>query len=474
LWIERFWSRRAAESGVAESERLAAHYQRLALARRDYLRNSSRGVDGSGILLSQSWVDNSPFDDRGLVLLKRGLPHTVVRTGSDGVLPNETWIYPGLETGNQMFHFVALRGSRDFSLVSDLLQALDPVLDPIVDKSRFDRAVITLISDRGAYEPRYQTLAARLPSELTTLREANVLDAIGIRSMIGTMVSDVDADYRREARVSLSGDSYTARFDRALPFHYDLFTFRAPFGRTDLTAAFAAPTEGVAALEFDDRLVYPMAVSIILMDTLTDEVVRTDTILRIRPDRIIGPGEFVRGYVTMPVVPSEHTVYRMVVRNTPIDAGSVHAGDITLRDYTGLQLQISDLVLATPDGNGHWRRGSVALDVTLPRRFEPDNPFTLYYEIYNLEPDDAYSTHLRVEPEGGGGILGGIRRLFGGGTRVDLRFDDRATLADDGAVREIRDLGSELPPGRYRMTVTIVNERTGEEAESTTTFEVVG
>jgi hypothetical protein len=176
----------------------------------------------------------------------------------------------------------------------------------------------------------------------------------------------------------------------------------------------------------------------------------------------------------MPVVPSEHTVYRMVVRNTPIDAGSVHAGDITLRDYTGLQLQISDLVLATPDGNGHWRRGSVALDVTLPRRFEPDNPFTLYYEIYNLEPDDAYSTHLRVEPEGGGGILGGIRRLFGGGTRVDLRFDDRATLADDGAVREIRDLGSELPPGRYRMTVTIVNERTGEEAESTTTFEVVG
>jgi GWxTD domain-containing protein len=475
LWIERFWSRRAAESGVPESERLAAHYQRLALARRDYLRNSSRGVDGSGVLLSRSWVDNSPFDDRGIVLLKRGLPHSVVRTRSDGVLSNETWVYPGLEGGNQMFHFVALRGSRDFNLVSDLLQALDPVLDPIGDKSRFDRAVITLIADRGAFEPRYQTLAARLPSELATLRDANVLDATGVRNMVRTMVSGVDADYRREARVSLSGDSYTARFDRALPFHYDLFTFRAPFGRTDLTAAFAAPAEGVAALEVDDRFVYPMSVSVILMDTLTDEVMRTDTVLRIRPERIIGPGDFVRGYVTMPVVPSEHTVYRMVVRNTPIDAGAVYAGDIALRDYTGLGIQISDLVLASPAGNGGWTRGDVALDVTLPRRFTPDNPFTLYYEIYNLEADDPYSTHLRVESDGGGGIFGGIKRLFGfGGPRVDLRFDDRATLADDGAIREIRDLGTDLPPGRYRMTVTIVNQRTYEEASSQTILDVVG
>lgn len=476
LWIERFWSSRAAESGVAEAERLAEHYRRLALARREYLRNSRRGVNSNGVLLSDARFETSPFDDRGLVLLKRGLPQRIVHTRIDGVLPNESWVYTESDgSRNDLFHFVAFRGTRDYSLVRDLLQAVDPSLDPIGDKARFDRAVINLIQDRAPYEPRYQAIAARLPNELETLRDVSLVDPAGIREMLTRTTESVDADYRRDARRTLESDTYTARFDRALPFHYDIFTFRAPFGRTDLTAAFAVPAEGVAAVETGDRLVYPLAVSVILMDTLTDEVMRTDTVLRVRPERIIGPGEFVRGYVTLPVVPSEHIVYRMVVRSTPIGAGAVYAGDTDLKDYTGLELQVSDLILATPDGNGGWARGDLTLDVTLPRRFEPDHPFTLFYELYNLEADDPYRTHLEVKSADGGGIFGGIKRLLGfGRPGIDLRFEDRARLSEDGAVRELRDLGTDLPPGRYRMTVTVRNERTGEEAASQTIFEVVG
>lgn len=474
-WLERFWSSRAAESGVSEAERLSEHYRRLALARRNYLRNSRRGVNSNGVLLSDARSDTDPFDDRGLVLIKRGLPQRVVHTRVDGVLPNETWVYPAADgSGNSLLHFVAFRGTRDYSLVRDLLQALDPAVDPVADKARFDRAVITLIQDRAPYEPRYQSIAARLPAELATLQDVSVPDATGIREMVTRMVENVDADYRRDARRTLESDTYTARFDRALPFHYDLFAFRAPFGRTDLTAAFAVPADAAAAVEEGDRRVYPIAVSVILIDTLTDEVLRRDTLMRVTPQMATDSASYLRGYVTMPVAPSEDIVYRVVVRSTPIGAGAVYAGDTRLKDYTGFGLQISDLVLATPDGNGGWSRGDLNLDVTLPRRFRPDHPFTLFYEIYNLEADDPYRTHLTVEPAGGGGIFGGIKRLLGfGGPRIDLRFEDIARLSPDGSVRELRDLGSDLPPGEYRMTLTVTDARTGEEAESQTIFQVV-
>ncbi len=477
FWLHRFWERRAADSGVTPAERLAEHYRRLALARRDYLRNSRRGVNGSGVLLAETATGGSPFDDRGVVLLKRGLPERVVSTRSDGLLPNETWIYRAPDgTSNQLFHFVALRGSRDYSLVSDLLQALDGAVDPIEDKARFDRAVISLIEDRAAFEPRYQAAVARLRADLLTFNTGSrVIDQTEIRRMVHTEVESVDAEYRRQARQALASDVYVARYDRELPFHFDVFTFRAPFGRTDLTAAFAIPAEGAAALEEQGRRVYPVALSIILQDTLTDDVTRRDTLVRIATAQPLHAGDFLRAHVTLPVLPSDNTVYRVVARSPVVDAGSVFTGTTRLKDYTGAGLQVSDLVLASPDSAGDWERGDLKLAVTLPRRFQPGHPFTLFYEIYNLAADAPYRTHLTVDPVQGGGALGSVKRLFGGGPpHIDLRFEDRARPDVTGALQELRRLGTDLPPGRYRMRITVTGVQTGERAESETVFEVVG
>ncbi len=470
-WLRRFWSRRAAESGVTEGERLAEHYRRLALARREYLRNSRRGVDGGGVLLSESWVGDSPFDDRGLVLLKRGLPERMIRTRADGVLPNETWVYRDPDgSGNLLFHFAALRGTRDYNLLSDLLQAIDPLVDPVGEYGRFRTALLTLVGDRAAYEPRYQVAEGRLRSEL---QQARILDATEIRTIFRTVIESAEADYRRDARQALAADAHFARFDRDLPFHFDLFTFRAPFGRTDLTAAFAVPAQAAAAIEEGDRFAYPLEISVILLDTLSDGVTRRDTLARVVPGAA-DPTGHLRAYVTMPVSPSDDNVYRVVVRSPAIGAGAVYAGSARLKDYTGLGLQISDLVLASPEAAGGWRRGDLRLDVTLPRRFEPARPFTLYYEIYNLAQDSPYRTRLTVDPVAGGGPIGALKRLLGfGGPRVDLSFEERALPDADGGVPQLRDLGTDLPPGRYRMRVQVTDDATGERAESETVFEVV-
>jgi hypothetical protein len=467
-WLLRFWGRRAAESGVLVSERLAEHYGRLAIARRYYLRNSRRGVDGGGVLVGEAAADSSPFDDRGLILIRRGVPLHVVNTTQDGVLPNETWVYTDPGRGhNTLFHFAALRGSRDYSLVADLLRAVDPVTRDNVE--RWNEAVVKLIEDRAAYEPGYQPVVGRIRMLLAQGYRA---DETEIRSLI----ERVDADYRHDVRRSLGTDVQHARFERGLEFHHDLFAFRTPFGRTDLTAAFAVRVGDLAGVEAGaDRLVYPLLVSVILIDTLTDEVTRRDTLQRIEVAAAPAPDDWVRTHVEVPVVASEHTVYRVAVRSPAIGAGSLETGGARLRDLGGRGLLLSDLVLAAPDSAGDWVRGATRLALTLPRRYPPGRPFTLFYEVYNLPADARYRTHLRVEAAGRGGALSRIRGLFGGGgPKIDVRYEDVASPDADGVIQEVRRVDPGLPPGRYRMRVVIENTVTGETAESIAEFEVTG
>lgn len=472
-WLRRFWTRRAAESGVLVSERLAEHYGRLAIARREYLRNSRRGAAGAGALVDVA-VDSSPFDDRGLILIRRGLPQRVVTTTRDGVLPNETWIYtePG-SSQSRVFHFAALRGSRDYSLISDLLRAVDPTVgrgdlkEPGV-LGREENAVLQLLEDRAPYIPEYQAAVGQIRSRLA---EGYTLQGTEVRSTLNR----VDADYRQRARQALGTDVLFARFERALDFHYDLFAFRTPFGRTDLTAGFAVRAGDLASEELSGgRVAYPMLVSVILIDTLSDVVTRRDTLARVEEPARLGPDGFVRTHVEVPVVPSEHTIYRVSVRSPAVSAGSVQSGGAVLRDFDGTGLEVSDLVLAEPDTAGDWTRGATRLMLTLPRRYPPGRPFTLFYEVYNLPTDARYRTHVRVEAAGGGGAFGRIKRLFGGGgPKIDVRYQDVADPDGDGVIQEVRRVDTGLPPGRYRMRVTVENEATGETAESVAEFEVV-
>ncbi|MGD8277697.1 MAG: hypothetical protein PVH00_06710, partial [Gemmatimonadota bacterium] len=473
-WLRRFWTRRAAEGGVLVSERLAEHYGRLAIARREYLRNSRRGAAGAGVLVGDLAADSSPFDDRGLILLRRGLPQQVVTTARDGVLPNETWIYtePG-SAETRVFHFAALRGTRDYSLISDLLQAVDPTIAqgdlPLAGElGRHDNAVLQLLEDRAPYIPGYQAAVGRIRQRLT---EGYSIQGTEIRSML----EQVDADYRQRARRAMDTDVLFARFDRAVDFQYDLFAFRTPFGRTDLTAGFAVRAGDLASEELSGgRVDYPMLVSVILIDTLSDVVTRRDSLVRVEMPARLGPGDFVRTHVEVPVVPSEHTVYRVAVRSPAIGAGSVESGGAVLRDLSGTELEVSDLVLAEPDSAGDWTRGATRLALTLPRRYPPGRPFTLFYEVYNLATAARYRTHVRVESAGGGGLFGGIKRLFGGGgPKIDVRYEDIADPDADGVIQEVRRVDTGLPPGRYRMRVTVENVATGERAESVAEFRVL-
>ena len=490
LWLERFWDRRAAEGAVTPAERVAEHYARLSTARERYVTNARRGSEHQtgGALLADEPVEDHVFDDRGVVLIRHGRPARAVRTTANGVLPNETWAYrmPG-QDGYQLFHFVALRGARDYSLVPDVLRAVEPevlrvekllrgIRPSVADglrRSNFDRntqteldrrerAVMSLIEDRADLEPRYRQGAARLRQ---LLQAGRPLDGTEVRSIL----ERADADYRQSARRALRTDTHQRTWAEALAFHSDVFTFRTPFARTDVTAAFAVPTRQLEAVAGSGGREYVLDLSLILTDTLQDLVTRIDTTRTVRVASADEP--FVRTHVTMPVVPSEHTTFRLVASDAVGNAGAVEEGSVRLRDYAGSRLQLSDVVLALPDSAGDWQRGPVELALLLPRSFGPDRPFTVFYEIYNLPADAAYVTEVTVTPAGGRGLLG---RIFGGGRdRIRLRFEGVAKPGADGVVQEIRELAGDLPAGRYRLEIEVTHRVTGESAGTATEFTVL-
>jgi hypothetical protein len=467
MWLRRFWDMRAAEGGVTPAGRIAEHYRRLTAARTRYVRNSGRGTDGVGILLDGEEQHDFPFDDRGIVLIRHGEPRNIVRTAQRGTLPNESWFYSLPGHGDQLFHFVARRGSQNFSLARDLLQALDPAHG--LDAAPRASAILALVGDRAPYEQRYQAVLGRLTRLIQAAPNID-LASTEVRSLLEM----ADAEYRPGVRAAMRNDSYVRTWTADLPYYSDVFTFRTPEARTDLTAAFAIPAAGVEPRRIRDGVEYALRLSVIVTDTLLDVVTRRDAVHRMRFARPLRDDELLRTSVSLPVQPSDDAVYRLVVGDSASGRGRLETGTSTIRDYAGTGLMVSDIVLAHPDSVGEWERGGATFALALPRQFEAERPFTVYYEVYNLPADGPYSTRIVVEPTENRGFFSRVAGLFGGGGAViNVRFDDVAAPDADGVVAETRRLATDLEPGTYRMVVTISTPG-GQDAVSESTFTVGG
>ena len=468
-WLTRFWDKRAAESGVSVAERQSMHYRRLALAKKRYLRDSKRGTGGAGILTAEKPVGSYPFDQRGVILVRHGVPITVISTSIPAVVPNESWVYdiPGI--GRQTFHFAILRGAQDYALVSDITKLVDPLYNTAENAVVRNRALLELLQDRVQYEPAYGPALGRLTAVFQRVPQVR-LDDQSVRSILASS----ESDYRQGAREALRTDSYRRAYEDSIPYMYDIFTMRSPFARTELTAVLAVPSRSLVPLLGSAGTRYGLRIGVILMDTLQNSVTRLDTTVVIDEGRLLAPSDYVRTHVTLPVIPSAHTMYKISAEDIVSGRGALVDGVHSLRDYSSSdRLLVSDIVLAIPDSAGEWKRGPQRLALALPRAFEPARPFTVFYEVYNFQPGEAYSTRITVTP---GNEKGAGRRILGifgtKGPAVDVTFDGVAQPDTNGVVQEIRKVASDLAPGTYRLSVQVTGKSSGRTAATETVFTV--
>ncbi len=472
-WLRNFWSMRAARSVTREEDRIAEHYRRLDIARSKYRRSQKRGAPERYSVVDQPFKSAWPYDDRGNVYLRYGDPDNVIRTTADGLHPNETWVYHNIEGDRRFFHFVASRGSFDFTLVDNVFAAAEDLAST--------ESVIALLEDRAQLDPKFPLFASRLRMLQRVARTDSILEEM--RGFPTTealtsirLESDIIADnYRRDVLATLRRDAAAAEFDTAIPFYYDLYGLKGESGRTDMTVALAIPGNVIQGRNVDGRIVYGLEVSLILIDTLDSRVERRDTTLRLWSSRKLGPGENIRLHMNLTATPSNSTIHRVMVRNADDPkAGMVYGGRSEVPEFRGRQLMISEIVLADSTSTGPWQRDLVKLSLLPPRRITSKQMFSLFYEIYNLPAGDRYRTEIVIEPVDGSKILRGVKRLFGGGPgEIRLSFEDVSNANLAGTDQELRRVVAELSPGRHRVRVSITNLRNSETTMREKLFVVI-
>ncbi|MGQ0816313.1 MAG: hypothetical protein ACT4O1_17935 [Gemmatimonadota bacterium] len=424
-FLRTFWDMRAALGGVSVAERLAEHYRRLAYARRNYFRESKYGAPVQNELRMLPFSQRSDFDDRGLIYVRHGEPAAAI--GRTARRTYESWLYAGLDGSDRSFHFFEVSVSKGYSLMHKIPCDAD------------------FLDERSSMDPRFFKLASR----------CSAMDML-----------DLSSRMREHAFEALATDSHAPSFTKELPFYFDLYTFRGDQERTSVVAAVAVPFEKLTPTASDYRL----DVSLILADTAARRVIRQDDSLSLASNSVSGSDLF-RLHVEIAAPPSKSTVQRVIVSDpSEPGIGKLYGGPFPIPDYSGSRLMLSDLVLAEPTAQGRWRRGDVALAL-VPTGYFRAGSFNVFYEIYNIAPNATYSTEIEIEPvrTSAGDKLKG---LFGGKGRMTLRFEGAATAVRNGTLQELRRVEAALPPGKYRMRVSVRDLDTQEVARTGRSFSV--
>ena len=466
--LTKFWDVRAASGGVTVAERLAEHYKRLSTAHERYRRIGTRGsAPGVAVIRTKYSTDNLPFDDRGVILLRHGEPDEMISTVDGDVRPNVTWVYRK-GTRNSLFNFVVLRDGTDYRLVDDLLYAVSAESSPTPSGS--SEAAARLLRDREKWEPRYAALASRFEAASRLGTGVNSASESGVSTGVGARQRIV-SDMRQTALEALETDTHEPDFTANLPFYYDLYSFRGANGTTEVTLGAAIPGTNLSGRQAGPVFIYQLQASLILIDTATDVITRKDTVYTLRSPRLLSAGEYLRLHMKVEAPYSPASTHRVVLRDvvTP-GVGQFYGGPADLRGFTGENLMISDIVLAEP-GAGNWRRGDAELRLVPPREFSEKQPLRVFYELYNLPPNQQYRTQITMVPVDGGAVLGRITKLFGGGDgSVQLEFDAVTPQNSAGVVQELREVTPEVKPGRYRIVVRVTNLDNQQTVRSETSF----
>ncbi len=459
LWFRDFWEMRAGLSGVTLAERLAEHYRRLSTALDRYARVSDGPQPGYTL---EDKRDPAPLDDRGVIYLRHGEPFRVISTkdypmrtsacqiflpkrgtrvsgdtsrqrgqkweageAEGTALENESWVYVNLDGGYEMYNFFRCDGLPDWVIPYDI--PCDAGQVPLY------------VNDRQYFESEIRNCGHNTRERI-----------------------------REYAREALHSDTYAPTFSRKVPVIFDLLAFRGENGRTDLTTPLVISADSLQPDRGTDNQ-YRVGLTVTIVDTATRRVARSETNFLARTTARANGGSWFDTFVQLSALPTKRAELRIVVKNSVASDGSFFGSPISVPDYGGDSLMVSSIVLALPVDGGNWRRGNTTLRL-MPYGEYAGGEFRAYYEIYNLPENQPYSTELVVEPwrQGANDPL----RPPPGTPTIRLQFNGQAQREADGAVRELRSVESHLPAGRYRVTVTIVDQVTGKRASSWRAFVV--
>ena len=268
--------------------------------------------------------------------------------------------------------------------------------------------------------------------------------------------------------VSAAGPGSEA-LPRPLPFFYDLYTFRGTDALTAVVASFAVSIGELERTRKDGETRYRFDVTLVLADTALRRVYRHDDSVYVRVPRPLPSKHLLHTQIQVQAPPSLTTLQRVIMTDASKPGiGQLYTTPFTVPDYSGTELMISDIALGVPEAEGGLQRGDATLALLPTSQFE-EGSFDLYYEVYNLPAGHHYLTEFSIEEVDEDGVT-----RSDAGTPVRTSFTGDAATREDGTLGELRRVDTALKKGRYRLTITVTDEVSGDRAERSRFFDVRG
>ncbi|MXY48838.1 MAG: GWxTD domain-containing protein [Gemmatimonadetes bacterium] len=480
-----FWNARDSNPATVVNERLVEHYRRVMYARYHY----SQG--------------QHPYDRRGEIHVRFGAPED--RRGD--------------------VH-IADRNAYGSAAIAD-----DPAVDAVRERNnrygyrlRVDRGRMTIVTPEGMTEEMYEAggiLADGIVASTGQLAmqderklmghgyatESWVYARYGLELFFvdqfgggrfdypwGNLLTSPQETVRQELYsprrlagelIKRSPEEYRHDFGgEPLEYAFDAVSFRADNGATELDLSYSIPV-----WQFGD-----VSDGKGNSTRLEHLVTLRDSAMSPRFSHAFGFGPFDRpkrqlaeSHVKVPVytlpervvAPSGDYTLAVQVRDETSQKIGVYRRPVRLSDYSGEELLISDLKLATlitPSGvQGPFVRNGLNITPNPGRLYIRENPVYVYYEVYNLNLDGegktAYEILYEISPRNGNERRGWSARGQGDMQTVMMVFSGAGYAAED---REYTSLDtSSLPAGEYVLTVTFTDLNAGSSVTKSANFLVM-
>lgn len=448
--------RRNPARSEAVDRRLAEHYRRLLQAETQYAFYESReayrvGDNARADKMADNdfpmayWL-NGEFGDKGLIFIRHGRPADIVGSVSEGTPFIESWRYLGPKMD---FHF------EGHANLASLIPTL-PLDSDVLEARELWGGIYTRLAstvrlrdrgDKSAQDARVQMEFLNYGSEL-------------LDESIGYVQDGLTSD-RHQWPDQM----------QHLPIPYFLAAFQGEDEQTDVEVYFSVPI-GLVSNVLKDREQLEIEVGLSVHDMNWQEVYGSLETLKVSASRAKDAVavDFVR-FAALP--DSYHVNLHIKIKDTEW-LGS-YQFDYSVPDYTSRpassSLLISDLVPAfevTPiDRPSRYAKKGLYLRTNPGRGYRREDPFFIYYEIYNLTYANTDLTHFDVtytlQKENTGRRKGLFRRRASE-PLISITYameGDAANVAEYGEI----DM-SAVPAGTYELIVTITDKNTGESTSN--------
>ncbi len=442
-YTARFWTSKDPRYLTPYNERKIEHYARLTYA--DLLYGSP-AVDLKG------WNTQ-----RGQILVRYGIPQgdvVIIPRSTSGVFSGAPEKMGSIEdpTGDSGLALDVLRNGTDFDM--------------------FGEANTFNIWDYGefkfVFEDPFRNGEYRLYSPPAAELAAGALPWVN--------------DYVIKAQETINETPERYEYDapgRQIELPYVVASFKGDDNKTDVYVNYAIPITDAYDPDEEFINITANAGTFVVAENRDMLVERRRTIYGLPTAQIVRFDESNLWVDTqhMKTQPGEHEV-SVEFETAGGGTVAVQRREVEIHDYSGSDLQMSDILLAyrieesdlaTGSGGSEIIRKGLTIQPAPWTVFGTDQPIYIYFEVYNLEIGGDGAARYEVEAtltpkETGSGVGRVVRNLFGGGGQgVSTGVPISVESTEDGQYLILD--ANEQDSGLYTLTVKITDELTGRDVE---------